>query len=298
MGRQRFLIVMADDYGIGPETSRGILDLARRGAVTGAVLLVNSPYAEAEVAAWRQAGSQPELGWHPCLTLDRPLLPPERVPSLVGPDGRFWQLGGFVARLMAARIRPAEIDAELRAQLQRFRELTGNHPTLVNAHHHVHVFSPVNTILAAILAERRPLPYVRRVREPWRLLAAVRGARVKRAALALLGRRAAKPFDRARFPGSEWHVGITDPPYVADPEFFAHWLRRTPGQIVELCCHPGFLDATLVGRDCTTEDGQQQRRVREHELLSQPGFLEACHRAGFELLATSELRREGPAHAA
>ena len=39
-----------------------------------------------------------QLGWHPCLTLDRPVLPRARVPSLVD-DGRFRPLG----RLKACR---------------------------------------------------------------------------------------------------------------------------------------------------------------------------------------------------
>ena len=298
MGRQRYLTVIADDYGIGPETSRGILDLARRGAVTGTVLLVHTPSAEADVAAWCRAAPRAELGWHPCLTLDAPVLPPGRVPSLVGPDGRFWRLGQFVARLLTGRARPEEIDAELRAQLWRFRDLVGSPPTLVNAHHHVQVFPPVGAILAGLLSAQRPLPYVRRVREPWRLLATVPGARAKRAFLSLLGRRAARHLTRAGFPGADWHVGITDPPCVADPDFFARWLRRTPGRVVELCCHPGHFDATLVGRDCTADDGHQVRRVREHELLCQPGFAEVRRRAGFVLVTPSELDRGEAAHAA
>ena len=56
MDATRFLIVMADDYGVGPETSRGILELAARGVVTGTVLMVNSPYALDAVRAWRQSG--------------------------------------------------------------------------------------------------------------------------------------------------------------------------------------------------------------------------------------------------
>src|SRR5262249_34417887 len=71
----RRLIVMADDYGIGPETSRAIRDLAERGLVTAAVLLVNSPYAEDAAAAWQKSGIPLEIGWHVCLTLDRPILP-------------------------------------------------------------------------------------------------------------------------------------------------------------------------------------------------------------------------------
>lgn len=298
MGRQRYLTVIADDYGIGPETSRGILDLARRGAVTGTVLLVHTAHAEADVAAWRRAGPRAELGWHPCLTLDAPVLPAGRVPSLVAPDGRFWRLGQFATRLLRGRIRHEEIEAELRAQLRRFRDLVGAAPGLVNAHHHVHVFSAVGVILERILSEQRPLPYVRRVREPWRLLATVPGARVKRAFLSLLGRRAAPRMARAGFPGSDWHLGITDPPYVADPDFFVRWLRQAPGRVVELCCHPGFFDPTLLGRDCSAGDGHQMRRVREHELLCQPAFVEACRRAGFVLAVPGELDREVAAHAA
>ena len=51
----RRLVVTADDFGIGPDTSRGILDLAARGAVTSTVLLVTSPFAADGVRQWRQA---------------------------------------------------------------------------------------------------------------------------------------------------------------------------------------------------------------------------------------------------
>ena len=93
MTNPRSLLVIADDFGIGPETSRGILDLAAMGRVTGTVLLVNSPYAEQAVQAWRAARCPLEIGWHPCLTLDRPLLPPEQVSSLVDANGNFQSLG-------------------------------------------------------------------------------------------------------------------------------------------------------------------------------------------------------------
>jgi predicted glycoside hydrolase/deacetylase ChbG (UPF0249 family) len=301
VGSPRYLIVIADDYGIGPETSRAILELAQDGAVTGTVLLVNSPSAEADVAAWRRHGSRPQLGWHPCLTLDAPLLPPEQVPSLVGPDGRFWRLGQFLRRLLGRRIRSEEIATELRAQLRRFQDLVGSPPGLINAHHHVQVFSPVGVILEELLAAQHPLPYVRRIREPWRLLATIPGARGKRAVLSLLGRRQSRRLARIGFPGADWHVGITNPPHVADPDFFARWLRQTPGQVVELCCHPGYLDTGLVGRDCTADDGHLLRRVRERNLLQQPNFLETCRRAGFTLASPAELhelRRKGAAHAA
>jgi len=299
---KRFLVVTADDFGIGPATSHGILDLARLGLVTSTVLLVNSPHAEAAVRAWRQTGATLEVGWHPCLTLDRPILPARHVPSLVGPDGRFWMLGSFLRRLALGRIVAAEVEAELQAQYDRFRELVVGPPATVNSHHHVQVFPPVGDRLARVLNQARPLPYLRRVREPWRLLVQVPGARRKRLLLSSFGRREARRRSAAGFPGNDWLIGITDPPCVTDPEFFARWLTRTPGEVVELICHPGYLDETLVGRDCTTTDGQLMRRVREFHLLRHPSFEAACNRAGFRLVTAAELAHRrlgrGGAHAA
>ena len=301
MDGSRYLVVTADDFGIGPATSQGILDLAARGLLTGSVLLVNSPHAESAVRSWRQAGAPLELGWHPCLTLDRPVLPAGRVPSLVGPDARFWPLGRLVRRLFRGLVRAAEMEAELRAQHRRFLDLVGRPPPVVNSHHHIQVFPPVGAVLRKVLSDQRPPPYVRRVREPWPLLALVPGARCKRALLTLLGRREARHCRRAGLPGNDWLAGITDPPWVADPDYLVRWLTRIPGRVVELTCHPGYLDTTLIGLDCTASDGLLLRRVRELHLLRQPSFRDACRRAGLALVPASALARlleRGRPHAA
>jgi predicted glycoside hydrolase/deacetylase ChbG (UPF0249 family) len=290
---RRYLVVTADDFGIGPATSQAILDLAARGRLASSVLLVNSPHAEAAVNAWRRSGVPLELGWHPCLTLDRPVLPASRVPSLVGPDGRFWPLSRLLRHLYRGQMRPAEIEAELRAQHRRFLDLVGGPPSVVNAHHHIQVFPPIGTLLRRVLGEQTPRPYVRRVREPWALLARVPGARGKRAFLTLLGRREARHCVRAGFPGNDWLAGITDPPWVADPAYLVRWLTRIPGRVVELTCHPGYLDTTLIGRDGSAADGLLQRRVHELDRLREPSFLDACRRASFQLIPASALTSLG-----
>jgi predicted glycoside hydrolase/deacetylase ChbG (UPF0249 family) len=298
---KRYLVITADDFGIGPATSRGILDLAVQGRISAAVLLANSPYAEQAVRDWQQTGEPMELGWHPCLTLDRPVLPVKRVPSLVDAEGRFWPLSGFMLRLKAGRIRPTEIDAELRAQLHRFWDLAGFLPPVVNSHHHIQVLRPVGAILSNLFDRLWTLPYVRRVREPWWMLARVPGARAKRAFLSLLGRRDACRLQRQKFPGNDWLAGITDPPLVADPDFLTRWITRVPGQCVELTCHPGHMDPTLIGRDCTATDGQLLRRVREWHLLQDARFVEAFRKAGFTLVSPSllsKLQTGSPAYAA
>jgi predicted glycoside hydrolase/deacetylase ChbG (UPF0249 family) len=302
MDATRFLVVIADDFGIGPETSRGILDLAARGIITGTVLLANSPHAPAAVTAWRRAGVAMEVGWHPCLTLDPPVSPPGRVSSLVGPDGCLWPLRQFLSRLYLQQICLRQIETELRAQYDRFIELVGYPPTLVNSHQHVSLFPPVGAILRQVLAQRCPFrPYLRRVQEPWSMLVRIPGARKKRALLTLLGKAEAWRQRQAGFPGNEWLAGITDPPWVKDPGFFARWLAWVPGRDVELACHPGHADPTLVGRDCTEHDGLMARRIDEWELLRQPRFAETCRRAGFRRVTPSEWlarRTRGLAHAA
>jgi hypothetical protein len=127
------------------------------------------------------------------------------------------------------------------------------------------------------------------------MLARFPGARKKRMLLTVLGRGEARHQECEGFPGNDWLAGITDPPWVADKEFFTRWLSLVPGRVVELACHPGHYDATLLGRDSKEGDGLTQRRIDELHLLNQPSFPEACCRAGFTRVTPSELmaRRTG-----
>jgi hypothetical protein len=130
-------------------------------------------------------------------------------------------------------------------------------------------------------------PFVRRVRESWRTLRQVPGARIKRLVLNRRGRNQGRFLERDGFPGCDWLAGITDPHCTADPEFFSRWLTAVPGQSVELMCHPGYLDLTLIGRDCMDADDGLRRRVNEFHLLKQPGFLDVVREAGFEIVPAS-----------
>ena len=291
MAHPRQLVVVADDFGIGPETDRGILELGIAGRVMSSVVLVNSPHVEAGIAAWNRAGQPLELGWHPALTIDRPILPAECVPSLVDETGLFHPLGRFLRNAIRGRIRENEVFAELAAQLERFVELVGHPPRLVNSHQHASLFAPVTNALHELLRSLPERPFVRRVREPWSTLRRIPGARIKRFVLNRQGRRQARSLERDGFPGCDWLIGITDPVCLHDPAFFSRWLARTPGRTVELMCHPGYEDRTLIGRDCERADDSLFRRVRELELLRSESFLEVVRESGFELVPASRLDR-------
>jgi predicted glycoside hydrolase/deacetylase ChbG (UPF0249 family) len=239
-----------------------------------------------------------ELGWHPNLTLDAPVLPPGRISSLVDSRGRFWRLGTFMKKLFFGRLRVDEIAAELEAQLTRYTELVGQRPRLVNSHQHIGIFVPVGPILLSLLSRHQPRAYLRQVREPWSLIWSIKGARKKRSFLNMHGRWMGRRQEALGFPGNDWLGGITDPPWVRQHDFFEAWLRAIPGQTVELSCHPGYLDETLLGRDCERRDGMMERRARELELLCRPEFLQTAERAGFQLVSPTWSLRSEVAHAA
>ena len=84
-------------------------------------------------------------------------------------------------------------------------------------------------------------------------------------------------------------AGITDPPHVADEQFFVRWLRAISVSSVELMCHPGYRDETLIGRDCLADDECIARRVHELNLLRAADFSAAALRAGLRLTAPAEM---------
>jgi predicted glycoside hydrolase/deacetylase ChbG (UPF0249 family) len=176
--------------------------------------------------------------------------------------------------------------------------LAGQPPALVNAHQHIILFPPIGTVILDVLARQACFPYIRRVREPWRQLLKVRGARIKRLLLSTLGRRQSRWQAAGGFPGNDWLAGVTDPPWVRDPQFHRRWFACVPGQAVELVCHPGFEDRTLIGRDCVDGDGLMQWRVDELALLDRPDFVDAAAGAGFRLLSPTQWLQSEHAHAA
>ena len=111
----RYLIVNADDLGLTPGVTRGILEAHARGIVTSASLMVDA--AGPDEAA-RLARSAPRLGLG--LHVD-----------LGGLDAD----GGFGAYAGDA---PARLERELMRQADRFVELVGRPPGHVDSHRDVH----------------------------------------------------------------------------------------------------------------------------------------------------------------
>ncbi len=284
--RARMLVVNADDFGLTPGVNAGIIGAFARGIVRSASLLVTTPGFEDAVALAREH-PELDLGLHLALTNLRPALPPARIPSLVGRGGRFPALGTWQRRAALRQLHPAELRAELFAQVARARR-TGLRFTHLDGHHHVHLFGPVAAIVADI-ARTHKLPIVRRVKDapcgtgdaapPAPPMPRSAGEAIKRGWLegadrlaegALRGLSRTDAFRGFAFPGTPG----------------AWWVlaRSLPRGVTEMMCHPGLRDEAVRALDPYVAE-----RERELRLLCDPRVAAILAEEGVTLTSFREL---------
>jgi len=150
----RRLIINGDDYGFTEGVVRAILDAHRVGVVTSTTALVNMPAWDAGAALLRETPSL-RAGVHLVFNDGAPVLPPERVPTLVDSSGRFMK--DVELRQRADTLNTAELKAEFRAQIERFRS-AGLQPTHLDNHCSISYENPEWFRVTVELAAEYDLP--------------------------------------------------------------------------------------------------------------------------------------------
>jgi predicted glycoside hydrolase/deacetylase ChbG (UPF0249 family) len=118
----RLLVIHADDLGMSHSVNRATFEAFENGWITSASVLVPCPWFP-EVARWAQAHPDADLGIHLALNSEwtgfrwGPISSRDAVSSLLDSDGYLPLLETDVV----ARAKPAEIDRELRAQIDKAR---------------------------------------------------------------------------------------------------------------------------------------------------------------------------------
>jgi predicted glycoside hydrolase/deacetylase ChbG (UPF0249 family) len=209
----RRLIVNADDFGMTPGVSAGILLAARHGIVTSTTILMTADIDRGQLSAALDSGLG--LGIHLNLTLGKPLT---RARSLVDGDGRFVR----DPRRAAARADVKDVESEIEAQVERFIALARRPPTHLDTHHHVGLFPPVDDVL--LRAARRLGVAVRSQTELVR--ARARAARLKT---------------------PDHFFGESGPAAYWSPARLRQVLKEVPGGVSEFMTHPGHFDEGLAG---------------------------------------------------
>src|SRR3989440_1982544 len=102
----RCLVVNADDFGLSPGVTDGILEAHAAGVVSSVSVLVNAPGWEHAVAALRGTESL-GVGLHLNLTAGEPVS--EGRTLVDAHTGRFHGLAGLVTRALTGRIDPEQV---------------------------------------------------------------------------------------------------------------------------------------------------------------------------------------------
>jgi hopanoid biosynthesis associated protein HpnK len=233
------LIVTADDFGLAVPVNEAVELGHLQGILTSASLMVTAP---AVADAVERARRLPRLavGLHLVLVDGRPALPPDRIPDLVGPDGRFAsdpiRLG---ARIYLSSRAQAQAESEIRAQLAAFLR-TGLRLDHVDGHHHFHLHPTVQAILVR-LAREFGIAAIRVPDEP--ALAPPAGARRRvrdwLAAFPLRDRAPAmkRRLARAGIRFNDSILGVADSGHV-DAARMRALLSALPDGVTELYVHP------------------------------------------------------------
>jgi hopanoid biosynthesis associated protein HpnK len=278
----KHLIVNADDFGLDDAVNEAVEQAYSHGILSSASLMVTAPSAaDAVQRARRLTGLG--VGLHLVLVDGRPALPPEQIPDLVGPDGRFYldEVGIGIRLFFQAEVR-RQAEAELRAQFELFRA-TGLPLDHVNGHHHFHQHPSVVSILMR-LAEEFEIRAVRLPLEPlapsWRAQRSRLGGRLLACLLPVP--RLLRMRQRLGSVGircNDHMFGLHESGRMT-AECIDGFLQQLPEQgVSEIYCHPAT--RKWQGPDALPDD---YLCVEEFEAISDPERRQRLQQAGIKLI--------------
>lgn len=273
---KRFLIINADDYGLTEGVSRGILRAHREGILTSTTFMVNFPWADQMAPLLSEA---PELGVgiHLNLTTGEPVLPANRVPSLVDGNGR---LTKSLWRVMFQASR-SEVFEEWSAQVEKGIRLlgpNGRRPTHLDTHRYLQAVPGLAEVMLAVARNHqipavrclRPDPSLKRAYPPWHPMLPI----VQQA------------FRRSERVVAESGLSAPDTTILGDfdLDLLLARLDRVGEGVTELISHPAVVDDQL--RRLSSLQGQ-----REVELaaLTSPEAGRRVRERGLELVSFAHL---------
>jgi predicted glycoside hydrolase/deacetylase ChbG (UPF0249 family) len=301
----RRLIINADDFGLTPGVNRGILRTHDEGVVTSTTLMANAAAFD-DAAQLALAQSKPRglgIGCHLVLVDGEPLLPAEKVRSLIesdnciggdGGDGKVAfrrSLTSFAGRAVRGRLDSAEIEAEAAAQFHKIQS-AGIELSHFDAHKHAHLFpSVLKPVLRAArscglralrnpFAPVKPLAFAHLLRRPhlWKRYSEVRVLR----GFAQRFRELVAAEGMVTTDGT-FGIVVTG---ALDATLFEAIVGCIPEGTWELCCHPGYNDADLA------RIRTRLRESREHEMnvLTSAAARETLEKHGIELISYWDLQ--------
>lgn len=295
----RRLIINADDFGLTSGVNRAVSEAHERGIVTSTTLMANAcafEEAAGQARSFAVGGAHLSVGCHVVLLDGEPLLPAERVASLLRSSSRNGRpcfrdsLNEFAVASFRHQLDPGEIEAEAAAQMECM-QAAGIQPSHFDTHKHAHMFPAVlRPLLRAaracqVPAVRNPfgqvwplpLASLLRTRQLWKRFAQLNVLRNFAAGF----RREVEAHGLRTTDGS-LGVLVTG---VLDLKLFAAMVENMPEGTWEFVCHPGYNDADLH----KVQTRLRQSREQELQLLTSPEAREILRQRNIQLISYRQL---------
>ena len=242
------LIVNADDFGLHPLINAGIIKGYQEGFITSTSLM---PSATCWQEAVRLAKDNPRLGIGVHLTLVGgvpSVLPKEQVSSLLDDDGLFLpDYVAFAKRYYSGAVKRSELEAELRAQLERALSC-GVNITHIDSHQHTHVLPGINSLVLKLSNEYNIIR-VRIPKEGYLFTGGFQtgvGRLIGRSGLSFCADMAALRADSLGLRHPQHFYGMLAGGHL-NAQLIANILRQLPEGVSEIMTHPG-LDSAALGK--------------------------------------------------
>ena len=141
-------LLHADDAGLSLAINEAILSLLRENRLESLSVISNAPHAEhfmgRLIGLWPKLTSPPHIFLHLNLVEAKPLTPWPR--KMLQESGEFAGYERLIQELLAGRVEPSVIEAELEAQFEQL-QASGLPVHGIDSHQHMHALSPVAEIV-------------------------------------------------------------------------------------------------------------------------------------------------------
>jgi chitin disaccharide deacetylase len=267
----KLLILHADDLGVAHSVNAASFDALDKGAISSASVMMPTPWI-AEVAAYAKAHPNADLGLHLTLTSEWQSYRWGSVASSDGVQSLLDSGGVFPSDVppVATGAKPAEVERELRAQIQRALAV-GIRPTHLDSHMGA-LFSTPELFAAYVkVAREHRLPF-----------------------LALGG----DAFARLRSSLSDRDI-LLDAVIIAGPDvprdqwkaFYLNAIANLKPGLTEMIVHLGYDDAELRAVTVNHEPYGSVWRQHDYDVVTSPEFKKALRDNNVVLVTWRELQK-------
>lgn len=286
------LIINADAYGLTEGATRAIEECLDFGVVSSISVNVNFPSAR-RLSYLVKRYDRLSVGCHLNPVVGPPVLPPEKVPSLLDEYGNFLYKN-FVRSILKGRISFEELKAEMEAQIELTRAMAGESLSHLDFHMGVHRLPKLYSLFL-YLAKSTGVGRVRTHRylfglhtdNPFGYTVKYLAAKPLRIAK-YIGNRAI--HHSTRFKGiatPDYRIGIDgiyDDASIMTIDNYLNLLRNLPDGTFEFVVHPGYVDDELKKWSTYLE----QREI-ERKILMDERFKARIVECGIELAGYREI---------